>query len=101
VTVRIRPAELQGRRLRRGHTTTSLAESSGVSQQRISALEQDAVPVRPTTAAALARALDCDVADITDVLDATSTVDLPLPGEVPTGPEHDGPCPAHPSDLLA
>lgn len=71
--VNIDPAALRDRRIRKGHTTHSLAELSGVSQQRISELEGDPpVGVRPPTAKALADALGCDIADITDLVEATA-----------------------------
>ena len=68
----IDPGALRTRRQRSGHTTYSLAEASGVSQQRISDLEGGPVGVRPPTAKALADALDCDVADITDLVEAAA-----------------------------
>lgn len=69
----IDPVALRDRRIRKGHTTYSLAAATEgvVSQQRISDLEgEPPVGVRPTTAKALADALGCDIADITD-LEAT------------------------------
>lgn len=65
----IDPAALRNRRLRCGHTTRSLADASGVSQQRISELEgHPPVGVRPPTARALADALGCDLTEITDLV---------------------------------
>ena len=59
------------RRERAGHTRPSLAVASGVSSSRIGELETEACEVRPTTAKALADALDCDIADI-----VTGLIDL-------------------------
>lgn len=62
----VSPTALQERRIRAGHTTRSLADRSGVSQQRISELEQRPRNAWPPTVAALARALGCEIADITE-----------------------------------
>lgn len=55
----------------------SLADASGVSQQRISELEAGPVPIRPTTARALADALACSVADLTDLMSADDEDEVP------------------------
>lgn len=63
--MRINPTALRSIRERAGHTTRSLADVSGVSQQRISDLESDPpVGVRPPTAKALSDALGCDITEI-------------------------------------
>lgn len=56
---------LRRARERAGHTRPSLAEASGVSQQRIWDLEQQPVAIRPTTAKQLADALGVEIPDIT------------------------------------
>lgn len=62
------PDELRARRQRAGHSTYTLAEASGVSQQRISELEgHPPAGVWPRTARALADALGCQIEDITDL----------------------------------
>lgn len=61
------PAALREIRERNGHTGRSLAEKSGVSQQRISDLEKDAVRVFPTTMRRLADALGVEIEEIATV----------------------------------
>jgi transcriptional regulator with XRE-family HTH domain len=64
--VRINPRALQTSREANGHSQSSLARESGVSQQRISQLEQDADghTVTPPLAKKLADALGVPLADI-------------------------------------
>jgi transcriptional regulator with XRE-family HTH domain len=63
--VRSKPAALRALRQERGHTQRSLARGAGISHPRISQLEAESVPIRPTTARKLADALEVAVADIT------------------------------------
>lgn len=59
------PDRLRQLREAKGHSQSSLARVSGVSQTRIGELEAAAAGVRPPTAAALAKALGVGIADIT------------------------------------
>lgn len=61
------PATLRRLRTERGHSGRTLAEESGVSQQRISDLESKPTPVQPMTAKRLADALGVAIVDIATV----------------------------------
>lgn len=82
--MRINPAALRAIRERSGLTQSALAVASGVSQARISELENqrhEAIAVRPTTAQALADALAVTLLAIalpTDLLTPTAASDQPL-----------------------
>lgn len=58
------PGALRRIRELKGHTGPSLARVSGVSQPRISELEQQPCPMWPTTAKRLADALGVEITDI-------------------------------------
>jgi transcriptional regulator with XRE-family HTH domain len=63
--VRSNPEALTAIREKDGHSQLSLSKKSGVAQSRISRLEADSVPIRPSTAKRLADALGVPISAIT------------------------------------
>lgn len=71
--LRIRPNELRRRRLEAVLSRAELAQRAGLSRRRVIGLENGDGGVRPETARALATALDCPVADITEVVEEVAS----------------------------
>lgn len=67
--LRIQPRELTRRRLAAVLSRAELAKRAGLSRRRVIGLENGDGGVRPETARALARALNCPVTEITEVVE--------------------------------